>query len=222
MKRKFSKMVGVAVTLAMLSSLIIAPMAGAVSSPTVVLSNAVISQGSNYTLTFDVVAAVPNNGIITVGFPIGTTVAALVTGNVTLQATAGFGTLIAELPFATGNMAVTAGSTTVGPSVALTVTTADFTASCIGEGATVRIKFKNTVVTNPSAVADYTLTVKTNQTGDTVAVASQAYTLYPPSVLPLPGIVELYNASGILMSSYSGIGNRLRLSVPPVTGSPSR
>jgi len=62
MKKRFSKILGVAVTLAMLSSLIIAPMAGAVSSPTVIVSIPYISSPSNYTLTFDVVAAVPNNG----------------------------------------------------------------------------------------------------------------------------------------------------------------
>jgi len=209
MKNRFSKVLGVAVTLAMLSSLIIAPMAGGVSSPTVVLSNPVISQGSNYTLTFDVVAAVPTTGVITVQFPIGTTVpitAAWGLGDVTLQATAGFGTLIPETSFAAANIATTsAGSTLAGPIVTLTVTAADFTPTCIGEDATVRIKFKNTKVTNPSAIATtYTLTVKTDQVGDTTAVASQAYALTGPYVPPLAGIVEIYNPSGILMGSYTG------------------
>jgi len=213
-------MLGVAVTLAMLSSLIIAPMAGAVSTSSVILSNGVISQGSDYTLTFDVVAAVPDTGIITVQFPVGTTVPATgfwaadpdgvgpLLGDVTLQATAGFGSPISVTPFAPANIATTAGTTLAGPIVALTITAPpaavwDFL-NGIGEGATVRIKFNNQVVTNPSAIASYTLTVKTNQTGDTTAVASQAYTLTAPYIPPLAGIVEIYNPSGILMGSYTG------------------
>jgi len=148
MKKRFSKILGVAVTLAMLGSLIIAPMAGAVSSPSVILSNPVISQGSNYTITFDVVAAVPDTGIITIQFPVGTAIATLADGDVTLQATAGFGTAIPSNTLEADpaeNVIVTAGTTVVGPSVAITIdVTGGDLPFAIGEGATVRIKLRRT------------------------------------------------------------------------------
>ncbi|HUV43825.1 MAG TPA: hypothetical protein VMW13_03230, partial [Dehalococcoidales bacterium] len=153
----------------------------------------------------------PATGIVTVQFPIGTTVpitAAWVAGDITLQATAGFGTAIPVQNWDPTQIATTAGSTLAGPIVAMTVTTGAAPAfpNGIGEGATVRIKFNNLVVTNPSAIASYTLTVKTNQTGDTTAVASQAYVLTAPVVPALPGIVEVYNPTGILMASNTGAG----------------
>jgi len=209
MKKRISKLLGVGLTLALLSSLALVVPASAVSSASVVLSNPVISQTSNYTITFDVVSAVPDTGVITIQFPVGTSIAALADGDISIQSTAGFGTAISEnnLEADPGeNVAVTAGTTTAGPIVAITIdVTGGDLPNGIGEGATVRIKFKNTKITNPSTIAsDYTLTVKTDQVGDTTAVASQPYALSAPTVLPLPGIVQIYNPSGILMNQFTG------------------
>ena len=212
MKKRLTKVLGVAVSLALLTSLFAVLPAAAVSIPSVVLSNGVISQTSNYTITFDVVATVPDAGTITIQLPVGTAVPATgawggaAPADITLQATAGFGTQIPQSDISGANIITTAGTTTVGPKVAILcdVSVLGDLPNAIGEGATVRIKFNNLVVTNPPAIADYTLTVLTDQTGDTTAVASQVYALAAPTVGALPGIVQIYNSSGILMGSWTG------------------
>jgi len=206
MRKRFTKVLGVGVTLALLSSLLIGVVpATAVSQSTVTLSNAVISQASNYTLTFNVVGPVPNTvaGIITVQFPIGTVIAALDDGDITIQSTAGFGVANdGTAVILAANVTLTAGTATAGPSAAIKL--ADLT-NAIGEGATVRVKFLLNKVTNPPTIADdYVLTVKTSEVGDTTAVASVAYALTAPTVPPLAGIVEVYNPSGVLMGSFTG------------------
>ena len=67
MKRKFSKMLGVAVTLAMLSSLIVAPMAGALSAPGVALDNTTISGPATYTVVFDTGEQLGDDNLVTSG-----------------------------------------------------------------------------------------------------------------------------------------------------------
>jgi hypothetical protein len=57
-------------------------------------------------------------------------------------------------------------------------------------------------ITNPSTAGDYTLTVKTSQ--ETTAVASSAYTIINPTVVTPPGIVKLYNSTGVLMDQRVG------------------
>lgn len=72
MKRKFSKMLGVAVTLAMLSSLIVAPMASALSAPGVALDNTTISGESAYAVTFNTGKELANTNAYTLA-PLGAT-----------------------------------------------------------------------------------------------------------------------------------------------------
>ncbi len=71
----------------------------------------------------------------------------------------------------------------------------------IAEGATVRVTFLNTV-TNPDTAGDYTLWVNTSAEED--PVESETYTIEVPDVDVLPGVVEVYNPSDVLMSSYTG------------------
>jgi len=88
----------------------------------------------------------------------------------------------------------------------------------IGEGAEVRITI-TTGITNPSIIAGYTLTVKSNVTGDTTEVTSTTYSIGAPTVGALPGIVRLYNPSGIEMMSYSSTtGISLALAYPAGEG----
>ncbi len=77
------------------------------------------------------------------------------------------------------------------------------TTTRIGEGAEVRLSFTGGI-TNPATPGSYTLTVATSQE---LAVTSAAYTIIAPIVLPDPGTVTVYNAAGILMSSWTGPGN---------------
>jgi hypothetical protein len=71
----------------------------------------------------------------------------------------------------------------------------------IGEGAEVRIKV-DTGITNPTAAGSYTLTVKTSK--ETTAVTSASYSIIEPTIGALPGIVSLYNPSGVLMDQDTG------------------
>ena len=181
------------------------PGGSAVSSATVTLSNAVISYLSDYSITFDVNLPVPKEpGWITVAFPLGTTVpgmGAWVVGDATVQSTAGFGLANPETNIAASDLITAPPTATDGPAVTIELAAL---ANDIGEVATVRVKFLNTVVTNPATIGDYTLSVKTS--ADTTYTASQTYSLVAPTVAPLPGIVKVYNPSGILMNSFTGAG----------------
>jgi hypothetical protein len=124
----------------------------------------------------------------------------LVTGDVTVQATAGFGTAFGPASIDTSGITVTAATSTRGPIINLDL--ADEGGN-IGEAAMVRVKTLNTKITNPPTIGDYTLTVKTS--ADTTAVTSNTYTTTPPTILPLPGIVERYNSAGVLMEQQTVI-----------------
>ncbi|MBA7693833.1 hypothetical protein ES703_102422 [subsurface metagenome] len=96
--------------------------------------------------------------------------------------------------------ATTTGVTFEGDKDELTVT-ATFSASDeIGEGATVRIEVPS--ITNPDDAGDYTLEVETSAEDD--LVESETYTIEVPEIEGLPGVVSVYNPSGILMVSYTG------------------
>jgi len=205
MKKRFSKILGVALTLAMLGSLIIAPMAGAVSSPTVVLTagpvgppaNAayVISKLNVYTLTFNVTTAILP-GTITVTFPTGTTFSAgMANTDLTLGTTGGIGQAV--LPIA--NPAAIAFPTTN----SITITPQ----GNIGAGAVVQIVIGNAgtakCVLNPATPGAYTLSVATS--AEATAVASQSFTLTVPQIPAVAGVVQGFNAASVKL--YENTGN---------------
>ncbi|GAI55265.1 unnamed protein product, partial [marine sediment metagenome] len=105
---------------------------------------------------------------------------------------------------ATSGIGSTAFNTTAAGSssadTTLTITVPDVNAEDkIGAGATVQVVVSGVV--NPSAPGDYTLVVSTTNED---AVESAAYTITPPTIPPVPGIVEVYNPAGILMAQFTG------------------
>jgi len=212
LKRKFSKILGVGVTLVLLCSLLLtaSPVmaATAITGLTVSLSTSDISTGADYTITFDATNAVTATADgtpfdIIIAFPLGTLVPA--TGawgaaDISVQSTAGFGTARPVKDLDTSAIVTTAATTTVGPIVSL-----DLLAELggdIGEGAMVRVQFKNTVVTNPATIGAYALSVSTS--ADTTAVTSPTYSTVAPTIGGVPGTVTWDNSSGVPMGSDSG------------------
>lgn len=204
MLKKLSKILAVAMTISLLASLLVvsAP-AAALGQPAVTVGTPTISQTSTYTVRVEIDKELGNGDTITITFPAGTAVPtkALLVNNTdyTIAASDGW------IGGAYGN-AVLAGVTLAGDATTRTVVaTLAGGADAIGEGAEVRIEFLNPVgfqITNPSDIGTYSLTVKTNE--EPTAVTSNTYDIAAPVVGALPGIVSLYNPSGILMNQWTG------------------
>jgi hypothetical protein len=199
MKKTYTKIFSIALTIALLSGLFlgIVPVA-AITQPTVSLAASgtgdtayQISSNNIYTITFT--SGIYSNGTIAVAFPTGTTLPSGLSA--TVQATAGV----------TDDLETV---TAFGPSSA-TVTRSGTKAtiqlpSPIGIGSIVRIVVGNTTlgVMNPGAPGSYTLTVTTSKelpSTDTETATSAAYTLKAVPIGDLPGTVEAYNSSNQLV-----------------------
>ena len=194
MNKRYSKILGVAVTLAMLSSLIIAPFASAVSSPTVSQTSAVISSNSIYTLTLNITTAILP-GTITVTFPTGTTfTAGMANTDLTLGTTGGIGQPVLAIAAPAAIAFPTTNSITITPQ------------GNIGAGAVVQIVIGNVgtakYVVNTATPGDYTLTVATS--AETTAVASASFTLTVPSIPAVAGVVQGFNAAGVKLDERTG------------------
>ncbi len=199
MKRKFSKILGVGLTLALLTSLLLtAAPVSALGQPTVTPTNATISVTTPYSILFTLGKDLPDvTGTITIGFPTGTDLTAVAAGDISLLATSGIGSgaITTSPTFVT---VVKSPSTTTGPTV--TITLPDITGETkIGMGAMVQVVVAD--VQNPGTVGSYTLTVATSAEA---AVTSAAYTIVIPTIPVLPGIVKVYNPSGVLMTQMTG------------------
>ncbi len=197
MKKKFSKILGVGITLALLTSLtLFAAPVSALSQPTVTLAttaDAVISTANaDYSLSFVLGKELTVGDTITITFPSDTVISA---PTATIAASPGWigGTW---LPATITTPAVFSFNAT-----ARTITFTLSAGDAIGEAATVLISITDGI-TNPSTPGDYTLTVKTSK--ETTAVTSVAYTITVPTIPPVPGIVEVYNPAGILMAQFTG------------------
>ena len=227
-KKKISRILGVGLTLALLSSLLVGALpvsASAVTSATVTLASPnypldknAISRYNEYTITFDVDQAVALAGTVTIQFPVGTLLPAELThpqgawaaGDVTLQATAGFGLAITPARIiGAARLATTAGSALAGPKLVITLDVLDVP-NGIGEGATVRIKVLGAhsgpptypVVRNAPGLGDQVLKIST--TADTTPTSSQPFTLIVPTIPGVPGIVQGLNSSGIKIYEATG------------------
>jgi len=201
MKKKFSKILGIGLTLALLTSLLLtAAPVSAITQPTVTIAPTTISANAVYTITFDVVTALAVGDQIVVTFPTGTSIANItdaVDGDVTVGASSGVG--------------VTAfGATQAGSATLLQVLTITLPAgAAIGAGATVQLVIgTGTFIVNPASIAaTYTLTVGTQTDVPVVieaAVTSATYATTAPVVATLPGVVTYYNSAGVLMGSFTG------------------
>jgi hypothetical protein len=205
MKKKLSRILGVGLTLALLLSLVVGAIpAIAISTPTVSQTNNTISQTSTYTILFQIQTGLTGGGggdQIVVTFPTGTTFEGGFTNtDVTVGSTSGIG--VVALPTGVSNAATTAANV-------VTITPQ----ANIGAGATVQLVIGNAganhEVVNPAAPGDsYTLSVAT-QTAAAVpieaAATSGTFTLVVPTIPPVPGVVSGYNTAGVLL--YQNAGN---------------
>ena len=210
MKRKFSKILGVGLTLALLTSLLltVAPVS-ALSQPSVTIAAGpagsaagVISNQNVYTVTFTTASKVLVGEQIVIVFPAGTNITGMAAADVLIECTAGLGggsiTPAAAVSVAAATGTYPAAQTlTITPSAGVIIGAGSIVQLTIGSAATA-------YVTNPPTIGTYSLTVAT-QTGATppvaieAAVTSVAYSIAAPTILPLPGVVERYNSAGVLM-----------------------
>ena len=206
MKKKFSKILGVGLTLALLTSLLLtaAPVSADVSSSSVSVTNLDISDDASYTLIFQITtalnAATPDE--ILVEFPAGFDVSSATT-DVEVAATSGIGTTA---------FALTAATTTIDGTNAqllrIDVPNASSDAlDDIGVGATVQVVIGDAItpageVTNAAALGTYELLVST--TVETTEVTSASFTLVAPTIPDLPGIVEGFNSAGVPLFRETG------------------
>ena len=167
-----------------------APVASALSAPSVTSSSLVISTNATYTMIFQINAALTNaaGDGISVTFPAGFVV---LNGTTSAQiaATSGIGT---------SAFALTAANTTVtGQVVTIVIPAAGGTMNAqgsIGVGATVQLVIGAAAannVGNSATPGAYTLSLTT--TKETTAVTSAAFTLTGPATTPVPVITNVTN-----------------------------
>jgi hypothetical protein len=200
MKKKFTKLMGIALTITLAVSLMISAVpAAALTQPQVSIpyGQAVIDTTTTYSVTFTAGLAVPTSGIITVTFPAYTDLSAVGISDVTINALTGLG--------GGGGGIMTASNVTYsgapGAPQVMIITLAS--GQTIGQGSLVGLTIAN--VKNPATPGDYTLDVGTsgNQTPAVpieASVTSATYTITAPILQPLAGVVLAYNSAGILMS----------------------
>jgi len=196
MKKKFSKILGVGLTLALLTTLAltVAPVS-ALTQPSVTLDDDEISAtGVEYSLIFAITEDLDQGEDIIIEFPSGTDITAVGTADVSIEATSGIGS-------GAFSGAVPTAVSDDGQELTITLATPVIAGETkIGVGATVQVIIDD--IGNPDTPADdYTLDVSTT---DEAAVTSAPYEITSPSVGPLPGIVSRYNSGGILMEQYTG------------------
>ena len=187
MKKKFSKILGVGLTLALLASLILtAAPVSALTQPDVTLDDDEISGDPvQYSIVFNLGADLAEGEDIIIDFPTGTDLTNVVAADVLLSATSGIGS---------DAFADEAPTTIDVTDETLTITIPDITpeldlGNLIGVGALVQVVVAD--VTNPDDAGDYTLDVSTLTSGDVTiesAVTSTTYTLVVPTVSPLPSL----------------------------------
>jgi hypothetical protein len=227
MKRKLSKLLGIGLTIALLTSLlVVAVPASAISVPVVTFDTPyvddVIGAEGTYIIKFDIDKQLTGNfsalqgaiqDRIVITFPEGTVV-----DNTTFAAT-----IVADAGWITDGVGVDPQS--VAPinvpgtanwsahnldrtlTYALDAVGAGAAGSYIGEGAQVRIEI-TAGFTNPTTPGDYTLTVETLKTDDGTIegpITSAEYSIVTPGIQPLAGIVYAKNSAGILMAQSHNI-----------------
>jgi hypothetical protein len=210
---KISRFMGIGLTIALLTSLLtVAVPASALTQPIVTFTattDAQISKAdADYIVKFNLATQittnttpVAQNATITLTFPSDTTIPS---SNATIAATlvAGIGWYNDGLTLS--QIASVPGTPTITTSSTLrTITFQLPDGGFIGEGAEVRIGITSGI-TNPNTAGDYTLTVKTSK--ETTAVTSAVYTIVNPILTALPGVVSVYNPTGVLMGQQTGGG----------------
>ena len=173
MKHKFSNILGLGLTLALLASLLLvaAPVSANVSQPTVDIDPPLQNVVAEYTIGFDINTSLSTGGDVEIDFPAGTTVPATgtySTGDITIQC-----------------VDVTEGAITVDTRKVKIVLATDVAAP-----ATVTVVFKTSAgIENPGAGTDKVVAVQTS--AEPVPVDSETY-----DILALPAVTGVEPVSG--------------------------
>jgi len=208
MKKKFSRILGVVATIALLASFLAVPVAADVSEADVNLDNAAdnayeISADAEYVITFENNDELPDaiTSWIEIRFPEGTilTEGNFALGEITVQTESTFGFDNVETDISLVDVDWTEDPDDVWTVQIIT----DDLPNPISENSDIRVEFNDeTIIENPDEAGMYTLEVRTSEEDDWVA--SEEYEIEVPEVDVLPGIVELYNPADILMDSDTG------------------
>lgn len=202
MKRKISKILGVGLTLALLTGMLVvaAPVSADITQPVVTLDateTAIGTIDAGYAIRFKVNKELVAGDNITITFPSDTAVVSVTGatgGNATIQAAPGWvGGAWLDSDVSNGVFSSSATTRTVKFMLGV--------GDQVGEGAEVRIKI-DAGVNNPNAISTYTLTVATDK--ETTAVISSAYSITTPTPSVLPGIVQVFNPANVLMDQFTG------------------
>ncbi|MDO8715818.1 MAG: hypothetical protein Q7J73_03300 [Dehalococcoidales bacterium] len=212
MKNKFTKVLGMALTVAILTSMMVplVPALANVSQPTITVSPVVVGNNATYDVRFAVTRQLTQNGSITITLPSGTGVFdGNVTGNCTITASPGL------MGGALSDANVTGSQFTGDNASHRIVIGLNSTGNQIGEGAQIRVVLGSGVMRNPSATGSYTLTVSTSN--ETTAITSDVYKIILPSFQPLPGIVTGKNSAGQVLTQAITRNINTVIDVPGVT-----
>ena len=204
MKKKFTRILGVGVTIALLTSLIVvATPAMAITQPAVSFAtpadSTISKPDADYTIHFklgkEISANATDQDSITITFPSDTLV----------EETAEIVATIAAGPGWIGggwySANLTSANWTSNPELRTVTYTLDPN-DAVGEAAEVRIAITEGI-SNPSASGSYTLTVETSKE---LPVTSATYIVEAPYIPPLAGLVARYNPADVLMNQWIGPG----------------
>jgi hypothetical protein len=213
MKKKIVKILGAGVTVALLTSLLVAASpVRALSQPIVnfVIPNAddVINKvDADYVITFNLGKDLEQDDTITIALAYQTVITP---DSLTATISASSGWIGGVLKSATVAGVTWDANETLG-----TITATLGASDEIGDTATVQIGITGGI-TNPSNPGSYFLTVAT--TDEPTAVKSAAYKIVAPKILPVPGVVSVYNSQGVLMGQTYSIAAAITDHVGSNTG----
>ncbi len=208
MKKKFSRILGVVATIALLASLtLFAAPVSAISQATVTITDAdddISMPNADYAIFFTIYEELGYTDAdtfdkIVITFPEDTVIAA---PTATIGASPGW-------IGGSWDDATTTNVTFDFDATDLTISAELGAGDEIGENASVRIEI-TAGITNPTTEGDYTLDIETFAEDAAVDTSiedlatSETYEIEAPTVDPLPGIVEVYNPSDTLMAAFTG------------------
>jgi len=194
MKSKIVNILGVVAVVGMLAAALVSPVS-AMSGVTLTLGNFTISAATPYIITFIPGANQPANAnAIVVTFATG-----MLVGNpaVTIQV-GGNGTTAIPLTTITAD-------TTIAGQVATINTGGPVAIGTIGSGANVTLTFTN--ITNPATIGNYSVSLST--AAEPTAVTSNVITTTSANATGLPGIIQVFNSAGNLVTSSNDLAAAL-------------
>jgi hypothetical protein len=200
MKKRIMKILGVGVSLALLTSLMVAlPTIANISKPTVDVDDEDISVDTTYTFIFSITKNLADGETITIEFPDDFDISGIsnaADGDVRIAATSGIGT---------ASFSLTNQVSAVDEQELTITVNAPNPENAIGVGATLQVDVGDGTpgaVTNIDEPGDYTVRIQTSE--EDTYVTSETFTIEEPDVETPPGTVSVYNPNGILIANDSG------------------